>query len=247
MTKEELIEKLRQFQIKTGEIPKYGSYKKYPELIPPGTAFAKKFGTFNCALLKAGFEPFFSNGKKNPKRSKLIIKNCLECGNILKNNKNTFCNSKCNAKNKQIINQQKCTVCDKIFVSKHRKHFICSKECVNESLRIISKKRFIAGELLSHDSCKKHLVEESGYRCSCCNISEWNGKEIVLEMDHIDGDPDNQFPSNLRLLCPNCHSQTQTFRRKNLDGPKSDRRSKARRKRYKNVSPDPQPNQKSSK
>lgn len=57
------------------------------------------------------------------------------------------------------------------------------------------------------------LIEE---KCSECNLSSiWNNKPIVLELDHIDGDSQNNIISNLRFLCPNCHSQTNTFRGKN--------------------------------
>ena len=49
-------------------------------------------------------------------------------------------------------------------------------------------------------------------KCEICNISEWNGKEIKCELDHIDGDKTNNALENLRILCPNCHSQTSTFR-----------------------------------
>jgi 5-methylcytosine-specific restriction endonuclease McrA len=38
---------------------------------------------------------------------------------------------------------------------------------------------------------------------------------LVLECDHIDGVPTNHNPSNLRLICPNCHSQTNTFKGRN--------------------------------
>ena len=51
--------------------------------------------------------------------------------------------------------------------------------------------------------------------CSECGISEWNGKSISLELDHIDGVRTNHKLENLRLLCPNCHSQTDTYRSKN--------------------------------
>ena len=52
--------------------------------------------------------------------------------------------------------------------------------------------------------------------CSECGIKEeWNGKYLSLEMDHIDGDKHNNRRENLRYLCPNCHSQTETFRSKN--------------------------------
>ncbi|NDD54678.1 HNH endonuclease [bacterium] len=58
---------------------------------------------------------------------------------------------------------------------------------------------------------RKYLAAVRGYRCEHCNISDWQNKAISLHVDHIDGNADNNLPSNLRLLCPNCHSQTDTF------------------------------------
>jgi 5-methylcytosine-specific restriction endonuclease McrA len=49
-------------------------------------------------------------------------------------------------------------------------------------------------------------------KCEICNIDEWNGKKIECELDHIDGNKTNHNLDNLRILCPNCHSQTDTFR-----------------------------------
>jgi hypothetical protein len=49
--------------------------------------------------------------------------------------------------------------------------------------------------------------------CLHCGLSEWCGKPLVLQVDHIDGDRRNNDLSNLRLLCPNCHSQTPTWSR----------------------------------
>ena len=49
-------------------------------------------------------------------------------------------------------------------------------------------------------------------KCELCNLSpQWNGKALVLQVDHIDGDLNNNVAENLRLLCPNCHSQCPTF------------------------------------
>ncbi len=59
-------------------------------------------------------------------------------------------------------------------------------------------------------SRKRFLLEEDGHRCEICKLVEWNGKKIPIELDHIDGNPDNNVRENLRLLCPNCHAQQPT-------------------------------------
>ena len=61
----------------------------------------------------------------------------------------------------------------------------------------------------------KELVNDSKkqgtFLCSICNIEEWNNKPLSMQLDHIDGDPHNHKLENLRLICPNCHSQTETY------------------------------------
>lgn len=52
-------------------------------------------------------------------------------------------------------------------------------------------------------------------KCEECGIFEWNGKPISLELDHINGVRYDHRLENLKILCPNCHSQTPTFRSKN--------------------------------
>lgn len=63
---------------------------------------------------------------------------------------------------------------------------------------------------------KKRLIAKGILEdiCSKCSLIEWNGRPITLELDHINGDNKDNRLENLRILCPNCHSQTPTFRNK---------------------------------
>ena len=59
---------------------------------------------------------------------------------------------------------------------------------------------------------KRYLREKFGDKCCECGHTDvWNNKPLVLQLDHVDGNSDNNHPDNLRLLCPNCHTQTDTF------------------------------------
>lgn len=64
---------------------------------------------------------------------------------------------------------------------------------------------------------KKRLIKEGllTYKCYECGLTKWRNKNISLQLDHINGIHDDHRIENLRLLCPNCHSQTETFCSKN--------------------------------
>ena len=69
----------------------------------------------------------------------------------------------------------------------------------------------------------KRLVREGykEYKCEKCGISDYNDEPISLELNHINGVRNDHNLNNLELLCPNCHSQTPTYRSKKLKFNKS--------------------------
>lgn len=75
----------------------------------------------------------------------------------------------------------------------------------------IEKPEFIWGGKGNH---KSYLIKIRGHKCECCKNSEWMNTPITLELEHVDGHKQNNNEDNLKLLCPNCHSLTPTWRRK---------------------------------
>ncbi len=71
--------------------------------------------------------------------------------------------------------------------------------------------------IASPNHIKKRLLKEGILQNECviCGISTYNNKPLILQMDHINGDNRDHRLENLRLLCPNCHSQTDTYTGRN--------------------------------
>jgi hypothetical protein len=95
------------------------------------------------------------------------------------------------------------------------KNIYCSKECETIFKTEDTLFRFENGKLISNVTIKKVLISKFGEHCSICTQSSiWNNISLCLQVDHIDGDSDNNLPNNLRLVCPNCHSQLSTSKDK---------------------------------
>lgn len=82
-------------------------------------------------------------------------------------------------------------------------------------MRFPSEKIFVQSSLYRGATIKlkERFIEAFNvpYECAECSLSEWQGKKIILHIDHINGINDDNRKENLRLLCPNCHSQTDTY------------------------------------
>ena len=108
------------------------------------------------------------------------------------------------------------------------------KYCSNTCQQEFQKKQRIdewlsGGKKPGKVALREYLTETHGYKCSCCGISDWNSNPISLEVDHIDGNPYNDSPDNLRFICPNCHSQTSTYKAKNKGKGRVERRERAKK------------------
>jgi len=108
-----------------------------------------------------------------------------------------------------------CHNCGKENIWKHsQSNKYCNNECQHMfqyTQRIVEWKE--TGKI-GKATVKKYLSEQKE-GCWECGISSWNGHPIVLELEHVDGNSSNDFEENLKLLCPNCHSQTSTYKNKN--------------------------------
>lgn len=69
-------------------------------------------------------------------------------------------------------------------------------------------------EKMGKSQKKRYVLKEQNGKCDSCGLSEWMGKPMIFELDHIDGDHSNNHRSNFRCLCPNCHSMTDTWRKR---------------------------------
>ncbi len=136
-----------------------------------------------------------------------------------------FCTKSCSA---TFYNNQRTSVILCLRCHKSRSIPGARVGCKNRYCKSCAKIRAnpTINELRTDLSRKKFLIAKHGHACWTCKETTWNELLIPIELDHIDGDSDNNAEENLRLLCPNCHAQTPTYKSKN-------KRGSSRRKRHK--------------
>lgn len=108
-----------------------------------------------------------------------------------------------------------CIVCNKNskqVIHKRSSYLYCSNKCQQIKQTIDA----VENKTASHKTLKRYLILQYGEKCWECGISEWNNKKITFELEHIDGNSNNNNLDNLSILCPNCHSQTSTYKTKNI-------------------------------
>lgn len=78
-------------------------------------------------------------------------------------------------------------------------------------------RRLSLEDLYAKQRCRhtvKRVLLEAGILCNVCDecgLGEWRGKPLSIQIDHVNGKRDDHRIENLRMLCPNCHSQTDTY------------------------------------
>lgn len=117
---------------------------------------------------------------------------CRNCGNALQKWQSKYCSNKCQA---------------------DYQYKQCIREWKSNSSR--GNRRVATKNICRH--LKRYFIEIHGERCSLCGWKKRHAvtRRVPLEMDHIDGDASNNTESNLRIVCPNCHSLTVHFRNLN--------------------------------
>ena len=92
----------------------------------------------------------------------------------------------------------------------------------NKNKRLNNSEVFVENSSYPRGKIKQRIIKDTliKYECTECGLTNnWNNKKIVLQLDHINGVNDDHRLENLRFLCPNCHSQQDTYAAKNRLNP----------------------------
>lgn len=163
---------------------------------------------------------------------------CLFCNEIIVVDKNMtpaktrikkFCDISCSARYHR--RWRKCSICGRKICKSNTSGVceICKK--IERDREVVSKWRE-TGDTGRHaltrvpECIKEYIYTKQNNQCAICGIDPvWNRKELHFVLDHINGNASDNHEQNLRLICPNCDSQLDTFKSRNRNSARSYRRA----------------------
>jgi predicted nucleic acid-binding Zn ribbon protein len=157
-------------------------------------------------------------------------KKCKNCNEEIQYGKK-FCNSSCAAKYNNVKREKKkygeCIECGGQLKRNSSKY--CSNKCQGEFRKKETFYKIESGCLNYHEETfKRYLIFKFGEKCMECGwdkVNKFTGK-IPIQIEHVDGNSENNDIKNLKLLCPNCHSLTKTWGGANKGNGRQKRREK---------------------
>lgn len=180
-----------------------------------------------------------------------VTNTCLTCNEEFvsrKGDKRKFCSKSCSATFTNVTSPKKkkkpihsddvhnhvielnmnpgrtCAHCGKATTTS--KNAYCSHSCSAASRKTRNFDKVEQGISLSSRTCKNYLIYKHGNKCMECGWGEVHSVtgKVPVELEHMDGNSDNNSLDNLKLLCPNCHSLTPTYKALNIGNGRHNRK-----------------------
>jgi hypothetical protein len=162
------------------------------------------------------------------------MRDCFNCGEVTKNPK--FCGRSCSVKYNNAVSPKRaktterrvrCIRCNSEITGSGKLY--CSRDCArtfrNEQAVAAWLATGVALSFAYGGSIRTYILQEQRGFCALCpQTVEWQGKELRFILDHVDGNSEDNRRENLRLVCPNCDSQLDTYKSKNKGNGRHSRR-----------------------
>jgi len=194
---------------------------------------------------KRGWETVRKNSKLKEEEYYKNPKPCKQCSRpiLYDRQKNDFCSRSCSAKYNNIKRSKNidevsgryiggkskerdfdyikkeyfCVFCGNKLNKNNFKY--CSSKCQSLFRQMEISKKIESGENVTNSALRKYLMLKHDSKCQKCGWGMKNPTSgtVCLDMHHVDGDANNNVLSNVEILCPNCHSLTNTYKRVDKD------------------------------